>query len=130
MARPGRKMLWAVAGFGAAIIVFGISRSFWLSFAMLLVSGACDNVSVVVRQSLVQFLTPDNLRGRVTGVNQMFIGSSNEVGALRAGLMGALVGPVSAVVIGGLGTVGVVAAVAWAVPPLRRLAALHTLKAE
>ncbi len=129
MVRPGRSMLWAVAGFGGAILVFGLSHWFWLSFAALVVSGACDNVSVVVRSSLVQFLTPDALRGRVTGVNQMFIGSSNEIGALRAGLMGALVGPVAAVLIGGAGTLAVVAAVAWAVPPLRRLPALHTLRA-
>ena len=130
LASPGRAMLWAVAGFGVAIIGFGLSQWYWLSFAALIVSGMCDNISVVVRSSLVQFLTPDALRGRVTGVNQMFIGSSNEVGALRAGLMGALVGPVAAVVIGGLGTLGVVAAVAWAVPALRRVPALHTLRPE
>ncbi len=130
LASPGRAMLWAVAGFGVAIIGFGLSQWYWLSFAALIVSGMCDNISVVVRSSLVQFLTPDALRGRVTGVNQMFIGSSNEVGALRAGLMGALVGPVAAVVIGGLGTLGVVATVAWAVPPLRRVPALHTLRPE
>jgi MFS family permease len=128
--RPGTAMLWAVAGFGAAIVVFGLARSFWLAFAALLVSGACDNISVVVRQSLVQLLTPDALRGRVTGVNQVFIGSSNEVGRLRAGLMGALVGPVNAVLIGGAGTVAVVLFVARAVPSLRRLPELHKLKPE
>ena len=128
--RPGRALLWAVAGFGVAIVAFGWSRWFWLSFVALLFTGAFDNVSVVVRQSLVQLLTPDALRGRVTAVNQIFIGSSNEIGALRAGLMSALVGPVAAVVWGGLGTIAVAAAVARAVPPLRRLAALHTLRAE
>jgi MFS family permease len=128
--RPGIALLWAVVGFGAAVVVFGVSRSFWLSLAMLVLAGAFDNVSVVVRQSLVQLLTPDPLRGRVAAVNQIFIGSSNEIGALRAGLMGALIGPVGAVVWGGVGTIAVAALVARAVPPLRRLPPLHTLKAD
>jgi MFS family permease len=130
MARPGRALLWAVVGFGAAIVVFGLSRWFWLSLVALFLTGAFDNVSVVVRQSLVQLLTPDALRGRVTAVNQIFVGSSNEIGALRAGLMSALIGPVAAVVWGGVATIAVTAAIARAVPPLRRLAALHTLKPE
>lgn len=128
--RPGRALLWSVVGFGAAIIVFGVSRYFWLSLVALLLTGAFDNVSVVVRQSLVQLLTPDALRGRVTAVNQIFIGSSNEIGALRAGLMSALIGPVGAVVWGGIGTIAVAGVVARAVPDLRRLAALHTLKPD
>lgn len=128
--RPGRALLWSVAGFGVAILVFGLSQWFWLSFVALLFSGAFDNVSVVVRQSLVQLLTPDALRGRVTAVNQIFIGSSNEIGALRAGLMAALIGPVGAVVWGGIGTIAVVTAIARAVPQLRTLPPLHTLKPE
>jgi MFS family permease len=128
--RPGLALLWSVVGFGAAIIVFGCSRWFWVSLVALFFTGAFDNISVVVRQSLVQLLTPDSLRGRVTAVNQIFIGSSNEIGALRAGLMAALIGPVAAVVWGGIGTVVVAAAVARAVPGLRRLPALHTLKPE
>lgn len=128
--RPGRALLWAVAGFGVAIIVFGLSHWFWLSLLALFFTGAFDNVSVVVRQSLVQLLTPDALRGRVAAVNQIFIGSSNEIGAMRAGLMAALLGPVAAVVWGGLGTIAVTAAVARAVPPLRKLPPLHTLKPE
>jgi MFS family permease len=127
---PGRALLWSVAGFGAATLVFGLSRWFWLSMVALFLSGAFDNVSVVVRQSLVQLLTPDALRGRVTAVNQIFIGSSNEIGALRAGLMSAVIGPVAAVVWGGIGTVAVTVAIARAVPPLRRLPPLHTLKPE
>ena len=119
-----------MVAFGAATLLFGISQWFWLSFLALFLTGAFDNISVVVRQSLVQLLTPDALRGRVTAVNQIFVGSSNEIGALRAGLMSALVGPVAAVVWGGLGTIAVTALVARAVPPLRRLGALHTLKAE
>jgi MFS family permease len=130
LARPGLALLWSVAGFGAAIIVFGLSQWFWLSLLALFFTGAFDNVSVVIRQSLVQFLTPDALRGRVTAVNQIFIGSSNEIGALRAGLMSALIGPVGAVVWGGLGTIAVTAAIARAVPPLRRLPPLHLLKPE
>jgi len=127
---PGRALLWSVIGFGVAIVAFGLSRWFWLSLLALFLSGAFDNVSVVVRQSLVQLLTPDALRGRVTAVNQIFIGSSNEIGALRAGLMSAVVGPVAAVVWGGIGTVFVTIAIARAVPALRRLPALHTLRPE
>jgi MFS family permease len=119
-----------VAGFGVAIVAFGLSRWFWLSLLALFLTGAFDNISVVVRQSLVQLLTPDALRGRVTAVNQIFIGSSNEIGALRAGLMSAVLGPVAAVVWGGIGTVIVTVAVARAVPGLRRLPALHTLRPE
>jgi MFS family permease len=128
LARPGRALLWSVAGFGVATILFGWSRSLWLSLIALALTGALDNVSVVVRQSLVQLLTPDALRGRVTAVNQIFIGSSNEIGALRAGLMSAAVGPVAAVVWGGLGTVLVAVAVARVVPQLRTLPPLHTLR--
>lgn len=128
LAQPGRALLWSVAGFGAALVVFGCSRWFWLSLAALCLTGACDNISVVVRQSLVQLLTPDDLRGRVTAVNQIFIGSSNEIGALRAGLMSAAVGPVAAVVWGGLGTLAVAALIARAVPALRRLPPLHELR--
>jgi MFS family permease len=128
--RPGPVMLWAIAIFGAAIVLFGVSHWFWLSFVALLLTGVCDNISVVVRQSLVQMLTPDALRGRVTAVNQIFVGSSTEIGALRAGLAAALVGPVAAVVWGGIGTIAATAVIARAVPGLRRLAPLHTLKPD
>lgn len=130
LSQPGRALLWSVAGFGAAIVLFGFSRWFWLSLVALFFTGAFDNISVVVRQSLVQLLTPDSLRGRVTAVNQIFIGSSNEIGALRAGLMSALVGPIAAVVWGGIGTIAVSLAVGRAVPALRRLPALHTLQPD
>ena len=130
LARPGLALLWTVVGFGVAIIVFGFSRWFWLSLVALFFTGVFDNVSVVVRQSLVQLLTPDALRGRVTAVNQIFIGSSNEIGALRAGMMAALIGPVGAVVWGGIGTIVVVGVIARAVPQLARLPALHTLQPE
>jgi MFS family permease len=130
MRRPGRILLWAVAAFGASIVVFGFSTWFWLSFLALILSGAFDNVSVVVRQSLVQLLTPDELRGRVTGVNQVFIGSSNELGALRAGLMAASLGAVVSTVFGGICTILVVFAVTEMVPSLRDLPGLHTLRPE
>ena len=130
LAHPGRALLWAVAGFGAAIIAFGFSTWFWLSLVALFFTGAFDNVSVVIRQSLVQLLTPDALRGRVTSVNQIFVGSSNEIGALRAGLMAALFGPVTAVVLGGLGTIAVVGVITRLVPGLRTLPPLNQLGPE
>ncbi|MDF3056628.1 MAG: entS [Rariglobus sp.] len=130
MQRPGLMLLWAVAGFGVAIVVFGLSHWFWLSFIALLATGSFDNVSVVVRQSLVQLLTPNHLRGRVTSVNQIFVGSSNEIGTLRAGLMAALVGPVAAVVWGGVGTILTVLVIARAVPQLKTVAPLDQLRAE
>lgn len=130
MQRPGVALLWAVAGFGAAIITFGLSPWFWLSLIALFFTGVFDNVSVVVRQSLVQLLTPDSLRGRVTAVNQIFIGSSNEIGTMRAGLMAAVVGPVGAVVLGGIGTIAVVLGVARFLPQLRATPALDQLRPE
>jgi MFS family permease len=128
--RPGHTLLWAVGGFGGAIMIFGLSQWFWLSFVALILTGAFDNISVVVRQSLVQLLTPDDLRGRVTGVTQIFIGSSNEVGALRAGLMAAWLGHVVSTIFGGVCTVAVALGVARAVPSLRNLAGLHTLRPD
>ncbi len=126
--RPGVVMLWTVAGFGATIIVFSLSTSLWLSLAALYLSGMCDNFSVVVRHSLVQILTPDALRGRVTAVNQLFVGSSNEVSELRAGLAAALFGPVAAATTGGIGTIVVTILVAWIWPALRAVPPLHQLR--
>jgi MFS family permease len=123
--RAGRALLWAVAGFGAATIVFGLSRSFPLSFAMLLLTGALDNVSVVVRGTLVQALTPDAMRGRVTAVNAVFIGSSNELGAFESGVTAELFGPVASVVGGGLGTILVVLIVMMKWPQVLRLGSLN-----
>lgn len=128
--RPGLLMLWSVAGFGAALSLFSVSTVFWLSLVALFLSGAFDNYSVVVRHSLVQLMTPDSLRGRVTAVNQLFIGSSNEISSLRAGLMAALFGPVIAAGVGGLGTIAVVGAVAWLAPSLKNVPPLHQLKTE
>lgn len=128
MRRPGLVMLWSVAGFGAAMIAFGLSTSFALSLLALFLSGACDNISVVVRHTVVQLLTPDALRGRVTSVNQLFIGCSNEISALRAGLLAALLGPVLATALGGLGAILATGAVALAWPGLAKLPPLHDLK--
>jgi MFS family permease len=128
--RPGLLMLWAVAGFGAALTVFSISTVFWVSLVALFLSGCFDNYSVVVRHSLVQLMTPDTLRGRVTAINQLFIGSSNEISALRAGLTAALFGPVVAAGIGGLGTIAVTGLIALLVPSLRKVPPLHQLKTE
>jgi MFS family permease len=126
----GRALLLAVTGFGVATILFGISWNFWLSLAMLVTIGALDNVSVVVRHSLVQLLTPDPMRGRVSAVNQIFIGSSNELGGLESGLTAAWFGPVASVVGGGIGTILVVCGVALAWPQVRTLGSLKDVKAE
>ncbi len=118
--KAGRAMLWSVTAFGLATIVFGLSRSFWLSLLMLFVCGAVDNVSVVVRHTLVQLLTPDEKRGRVSAVNSLFIGTSNELGGFESGLVAHLVTPVFSVVSGGIGTILVVLAVALVWPGIRR----------
>lgn len=123
--RAGQALLWAVAGFGAATIVFGLSQNYWLSLAMLGLSGALDNISVVVRHTLVQVLTPDHMRGRVSAVNSVFIGTSNELGGFESGAAAKLLGPVAAVVLGGVGTVAVVAFVARAWPQIRHLHSLE-----
>jgi MFS family permease len=119
-----------VAVFGLATVVFGLSQWFWFSFAMLFVCGAVDNVSVVVRHTSVQLLTPDDKRGRVSAVNSLFIGTSNELGGFESGFMayffGAAMGHSNAagatvsVVSGGIGTILVVLAVAWLWPEIRK----------
>ena len=128
--RPGLVMLWTVTGFGAAIVLFSLSTHVWLSLVALYLSGVCDNFSVVVRHTLVQMKTPDALRGRVTAVNQLFIGCSNEISEFRAGLAAALFGPVAAATAGGFGTILVVVIVAAALPSLRSVPPLHTLQPE
>ena len=115
----GRKMFAAVAIFGAATIVFGLSHNFLLSLAALFVLGGSDMISVFVRHALVNFATPDEMRGRVGSVNMLFIGASNELGEFESGLTAALFGTVPAVVIGGLGTLAVVAGWMKLFPPLR-----------
>jgi MFS family permease len=119
MKHAGRVVLFAVAGFGAVTIVFGISHLFWLSLGMLVLLGACDNISVVVRVTLVQVMTPDEMRGRVSALNALFIGTSNELGAAESGMVAGLFGPVFSVVSGGIGTILVAAIVAYLSPQLR-----------
>lgn len=126
--RAGWALLWAVAGFGAATIVFGLSRNFVLSLAMMFLMGALDNVSVVVRHTLVQMLTPDAMRGRVSAVNNIFIVASNDLGGLESGVTAALLGPTGSAVAGGLGAIVVVLAVARRWPEILAIGSLHEVR--
>jgi len=119
--RRGRILLVSVGLYGLCISGFGISRSFVLSVVLLLLSGVFDNISVVLRSTLLQTLTPRHLFGRVAAVNAIFIGSSNEVGAFESGVAARLLGTIPAVVLGGLVPIGVVGLIAWRVPSLRKL---------
>ena len=124
MKHAGRTLLWCVAGFGAATIVFGLSHYLWLSLVMLFLTGVFDSVSVVIRHTIIQLLTPDAMRGRISAVNNIFIGTSNELGALESGLTAAFFGPVISVVGGGIGTILVVLGVARVWPETRKIGAL------
>ena len=124
MRRAGRILLWAVAGFGIATIGFGFSTSFWLSMFMLFLTGALDNISMVIRHTLLQMLTPDHMRGRVSAVSSVFIGASNELGGLESGMVAHWFGPVFSVVSGGIGTVVVVVSMSILSPVLRGLGSL------
>jgi MFS family permease len=106
-ANVGVKMLWAVIVFGVAILTFGLSRAYWLSVGALVVAGAADMVSVYIRSSLIQLHTPDAMRGRVSAVSQLTISASNELGEAESGLLASLLGPVGAVVFGGVGAIAV-----------------------
>ncbi len=123
--KAGPILLWSVFAFGLCMIVFGLSRNAWLSLVALTISGAVDQVSVVVRHVLVQMRTPDHLRGRVAAINSVFIECSNELGSFESGLVAKVFTPVISVVSGGIGTMLVVAGVAWGVPEVRRLDRLH-----
>jgi hypothetical protein len=123
--RAGPTLLLVVAGFGAATIVFGLSRWFPLSLAMLFLIGAFDNVSVVIRLTLELTRTPDAMRGRVNAVHSVFIGMSNEMGAFESGVAAHFLGPVLAVGLGGVGTIVVVALIAALWPDVRRLGSLE-----
>jgi MFS family permease len=116
---PGKKLFIAVTGFALSIIVFGLSTNFILSFAMLLLSGMFDAISVVVRSTILQLVTPDHMRGRVAAVNTMFVSSSNELGDFESGVMAHWLGTVRAVVMGGCLTLGVVAVTFFSAPQLR-----------
>jgi MFS family permease len=124
----GTAMFGGVAVFGIATIVFGVSRSFALSVVALAVLGASDMINVFVRSTLVQLATPDPMRGRISAVNMLFVGASNELGEFRAGVMAVLLGTVPAVVFGGAGTLAVVALCAWRFPELRRIDRLTDIR--
>ncbi|HDZ14623.1 hypothetical protein LCGC14_0928000 [marine sediment metagenome] len=117
----GKKLLFAVFGFGICIIVFGLSTSFWLSVAALFISGGVDGISMIIRQTILQLKTPDHMRGRVASVNSMFVGSSNELGAFESGVTAKLMGTVTAVVFGGTMTLITVGLTAFVSPSFRNL---------
>jgi MFS family permease len=123
--RAGRTMLTSVAVFGLATIVFGLSTNFALSLAALIVVGGADMVGVVIRQTMIQMTTPDAMRGRVSAVNSVFIGASNQLGSFEAGLMASFLGAALAAVVGGFGTLAVVAAIAFYFPELRKADQMH-----
>src|SRR5882724_185670 len=118
--KAGRTLLWAVAAFGFATILFGFSHWFWVSFVALFLCGAADNVSVVVRHTLVQLLTPDEKHSRVSTINSLFIGTSNELGGFESGFVAYLTNPMFSVVSGGIGTIIVVIAIALIWPEIRK----------
>ncbi len=125
--KPGYKLFGAVFCFGICIVIFGISTNFYLSFFALMLSGLFDAVSVVIRGTVLQLVTPDEMRGRVAAVNTMFISSSNELGDFESGVMAHWLGPVRAVVAGGCLTLTVVVLTCWRAPQLRRFSfAAHT----
>ena len=122
--KAGKTLLWAVTGFGLATIVFGLSRNIFLSVLMLALLGGLDNISVVIRSTLMLTRVPDEMRGRISSVNSIFIGMSNELGTFESGLLASLVGPVIAVWGGGIGTIVVVLVVARVFPDMRKLKSL------
>ncbi len=126
--RTGRVLLGAVTAFGLCMIGFALSRDFWLSLGLLAAGGMADNVSVVIRSTLLQLLTPPGMLGRVSAVNSIFIGSSNEIGAFESGVAARLLGTVNSVVFGGIMTLSVVAIMAWRVPRLRQLGKLQAAR--
>jgi MFS family permease len=130
MKNAGRTLFLSVAGFGVATIVFGLSTWFWLSILMLMLIGGFDNISVVIRTTLLLTQTPDEMRGRVSAVNSIFIGVSNELGSFESGFAAALLGPVLAVVLGGVGTILVVLAVMRIWPEMSALKTLDVPQHE
>jgi MFS family permease len=128
--KSGTTLLWAVAGFGVFTIVFGISRSLILSLVALFLLGASDMISVIIRATLTQLATPDAMRGRVTAVDMIFIGTSNEFGQFESGITAQWLGTVPAVILGGVGTLVVIALWAWWFPELRHAGDLHAITPE
>ncbi len=127
--RAGATMLWCVAGFGLCTVIFGVSRSFAISLLALFLVGATDMVSVIVRATLIQVATPDEMRGRVNAVDMIFIGASNELGQFESGITAHWFGVVPAVILGGVGAIIVTGLWAWMFPQLRKVNQL-TMKEE
>jgi hypothetical protein len=119
--KAGPTFLAAVALFGLCMIAFALSRTFWFSLAVLAISGGADMLSIFVRSTMMQVMVPTHMLGRISSVNQIFVGSSNEIGAFESGVAARLLGTVTSVVVGGAITVGVVGLISWRVPELRRL---------
>ncbi len=117
----GKNLIISVFGFGLCIIIFGLSKNFYLSLIILALSGAFDSVSVVIRATIIQLMTPDNMKGRVSAVNSIFIGSSNEIGAFESGVAAKLLGTVPSVIFGGIMTILIVTVVTFVSPKLRNL---------
>ncbi|HUO16618.1 MAG TPA: MFS transporter [Verrucomicrobiae bacterium] len=128
--KSGPTLLWAVAGFGVFTIIFGLSRSMTLSLIALLLVGASDMISVIIRATLTQLATPDEMRGRVTAVDMIFIGTSNEFGQFESGLTAQWLGTVPAVVLGGIGTLVVIVLWAWIFPELRHAGDLESIRSD
>ena len=126
----GKTLFWSVAGFGLATIIFGISQNFWLSLLMLAITGALDNISVVIRRVISQMTVPNQMRGRVQAITAIFVGSSNEIGGFESGLIAHIFNPVFSVVSGGIGTLIIVAAWTGLFPSLRNLGSLSSLKVK
>jgi hypothetical protein len=129
-AKSGHTLFWAVAGFGVLTIVFGLSHSLTISLIALLLLGACDMISVIIRATLTQLATPDQMRGRVNAVDMIFIGASNEFGQFESGVTAQWFGTVPAVVLGGIGTLVVVGLWAWLFPKLRKVGDLSSVTPE
>ena len=128
MKNSGRTLLLSVGAFGICMIAFALSESFWLSFFILMLSGAFDGVSVLIRSTIVQLYTPDEMRGRVSSVNSIFIGSSNEIGAFESGVAARWLGLVPSVIFGGCMTLGITGLMAVFAPKLRQLELKDQLK--
>jgi MFS family permease len=126
----GKIMLFCVAGFGAATVVFGLSRSIAMSLLALFLVGATDMVSVIIRSTLIQLATPDEMRGRVSAVNMIFIGASNEFGQFESGMTAQWFGTIPAVVLGGVGSIGIVGIWWWLFPELRKVGRLVPVPKE
>ena len=125
MKNSGKILLWCVAGFGLSMILFALSTNFWLSLFLLIMSGMFDCISVIIRQTLLQTLTPENMKGRVSAVNHIFVGSSNEIGMFESGVAARLMGVVPSVIFGGCMTILVVSITGWVAKSLRTLQRVH-----